>query len=149
MMRDWQTWLERSRRVAATIRPYLDVERYALTRLKWGFSGIALVWLVLFGLLLLPGPTGDFGHRSASYRAASEKCEGSFASRYECKSGIIIDGENAAFYAWTWRLVLLLGPPTGLFAFYHIVARRRERERAEEARKRSTLRHASMAGQRD
>ena len=155
-MRDWQIWLERMARVRASLgrawvaaRPYLDVDRYTLKQLRWGFSAGAAVWVVLIGLIVLPGPSDGYGVQSRHYRQASEGCAGSFSSRYECKSSIIIDGENAAFYAWVWRLVLVFGPPTGLVIFYHAITRRREREHAEQARKRSALRRVPMPGGRD
>lgn len=149
-MRDWQAWLERFQRVWASLRrawvfarPYLDPERYSLPQLKWGFSAGAAVWVLLVGLIVLPGPGDNYGVNSSSYREASKRCSGSFSSRYECKSSIIIDGENSAFYGWMWRLVLVFGPPAGLVVYYHVIARRRDREHAEEARKRSALRRSS------
>lgn len=153
-MRDWQTWLERIQRVWASVRrawvivrPHLNPDRYTLRQLKWGFSAGAAVWVLLFGLIVLPGPSDNYGVKSSSYREASKRCSGSFSSRYECKSSIIIDGENRAFYGWMWRLMLVFGPPAGLVVYYHMIAGRREREHAEKARKRSALRQTSVAGQ--
>ncbi len=97
---------------------------------------VAMFWIVGVGWIQIAGSSNDYGFTSPSYRKAIRDCEGSYASRYECKSSTIISGENKAFIDWTIRLAITFFPPLGLGIAHGYLRRRREEREAEEARRR-------------
>jgi hypothetical protein len=106
--------------------------------LKWCAVAVSVLWMAAAGWgelskIALPN---DF--RSASYKHEAEHCAGSFASRYECKSSIIIGNDNSTFYDWVLRLAIVFVPPALIGILYSKVEERRERQ-AEEERERRAL----------
>ena len=85
--------------------------------------------------LALPNGLG-----SASYQRGASECEGSYASRYDCKSSILIAGENQAFFSWMLKIVIVFLPPIGLGRLYAALRRRHEAEIAQAARRRAMKR---------
>jgi len=104
---------------------------------------VAFVWLAGVGWLQFSEAVGDFGLKSASYQRGSSECEGSYASRYDCKSSILIAGENQAFFSWLLKFAIVFLPPIGLGYLYGAVRRRHEAEIAQAARRRALKRRSA------
>jgi hypothetical protein len=106
--------------------------------LKWCAVAVSTVWIAAAGWGELSKMTLPDDFRSDSYKREAERCGGSFSSRYECKSSIIIGNDNSAFYDWSLRLAIVFVPPALIAMLYGKVQKRRERE-AEEERERRAL----------
>jgi hypothetical protein len=101
---------------------------------------LALAWIVGVGYMQFSDVISDYGLGSASYQRGASECEGSYASRYDCKSSILIAGENQAFFSWLMKFVIVFLPPIGLGRLYAAVRRRHEAEIAQAARRRAMKR---------
>lgn len=60
--------------------------------------------------------------------ARVDDCKGSFSSRYDCKSSILIDRDNRLFYLWLSRLGIIAGPLLFVYIGYRLATRRLEDE---------------------
>lgn len=98
--------------------------------IRWTAVAVSSLWIAAIGWSQFGGAAGDYGFRSEAYGKAAAGCGGSYSSRYECKSAIIIDGENEAFYDWVGRFALVFGPP---LAAWYAVGRLRQRHEREQA----------------
>ena len=105
--------------------------------LKWCAVAVSVIWIAAAGWAELGRIELPDDFRSASYKRAAERCAGSFASRYECKSQIIISNDNSAFYDWAMRLAIVFLPPALIALLYNRVQRRRERQEEEERERRA------------
>lgn len=105
--------------------------------LKWGALAVGLLWAIAAGWGELSKIELPDDFRSPAYKRQAEKCEGSFARRYECKSAIIINNDNSTFYDWALRLIIVFGPPTLIWGLYNRVQARRERQAEEERERRA------------
>jgi len=103
---------------------------------------LAFAWIVGVGWLQFSEAIGDYGLKSTSYQRGAAECEGSYARRYDCKSSILISGENAAFFTWLLKFVMVFLPPIGLGFLYGAVRRRHEAEIAQAARRRAMARRS-------
>jgi hypothetical protein len=101
---------------------------------------LSLTWLAGVGWLQFSDVFGDYGTGSASYRRGAAECEGAYSRRYNCKSSILIAGENRAFYSWLLKFGIVFLPPIGVGYLYGAVRRRHEAEVAEAARRRALAR---------
>jgi len=101
---------------------------------------LALVWLAVVGWLQFSDAIGDYGVGSTTYQRGASECEGSYSSRYDCKSSILIAGENQAFFSWLFKFMIVFLPPIGLAYLYSAVRRRHEAEIAQAARRRALKR---------
>jgi len=109
-----------------------------LPMLKWCAVAVSVLWMVAAGWGELSKITLPDDFRSTSYKREAERCAGSFANRYECKSSIIIGNDNSTFYDWVLRFAIVFVPPALIAALYSKVQERRERQ-AEEERERRAL----------
>ncbi|MGE5148043.1 MAG: hypothetical protein ACM3N5_14915 [Candidatus Eiseniibacteriota bacterium] len=105
--------------------------------LKWGALAVALLWTVAAGWGELSKAELPDNFRSAAYKRQAEKCEGSFESRYECKSHIIINNDSSTFNDWVLRLAIVFGPSILIWVLYSRVQDRRERLAEEERERRA------------
>jgi len=117
-------------------RAEISARPLGLRVVKWIMFAIAAIWITGVGWIEISGAPDDYGFRSASYRKATKRCGGSYASRYECKSSVIIAGQNKAFIDWTVRLAIIFTPPFGLVFVFGYIRRRREEQEAEAKRRR-------------
>lgn len=106
--------------------------------LKWCAVAVSVLWMAAAGWGELSKMSLPDDFRSASYKREAERCGGSFSSRYECKSSIIIGNDNSTFYDWALRLAIVFVPPALIRMLYSKVQERRERQ-AEEERERRAL----------
>lgn len=104
---------------------------------------LAFVWLAGVGWLQFSEAIGDYGLKSATYQRGSSECEGSYANRYDCKSSILIAGENQAFFSWLLKFAIVFLPPIGLGYLYGAVRRRHEADIAQAARRRALKRRSA------
>jgi hypothetical protein len=103
---------------------------------------LALAWIAGVGWLQFSDTFTDYGLGSTSYQRGASECEGSYSSRYDCKSSILISGENQAFFDWMMKLIIVFLPPIGLGRLYAAVRRRHEAEIAQAARRRAMKRRS-------
>lgn len=101
---------------------------------------LAIAWIAGVGWLQFNEVFTDYGLGSASYQRGAGECEGSYSSRYDCKASLLIAGENAAFFSWFLKFVIVFLPPIGLGRLYAAVRRRHEAEIANAARRRAMRR---------
>jgi hypothetical protein len=101
---------------------------------------VALAWVVGVGWVQFSDVFTDYGLGSTSYQRGASECEGSYSSRYDCKSSLLISGENQAFFSWMMKILIVFLPPIGLGRLYAAVRRRHEAEIANAARRRAMKR---------
>ena len=101
---------------------------------------VAFAWVLGVGWVQFSDVFTDYGLGSSSYQRGSSECEGSYSSRYDCKSSLLIAGENAAFFSWMMKFLIVFLPPIGLGRLYAAVRRRHEAEIAQAARRRAMKR---------
>jgi hypothetical protein len=105
--------------------------------LKWCAVAVSVLWIAAAGWGELSKMALPDDFRSYSNKRVAERCGGSFSSRYECKSSIIIGNDNSAFYDWSLRLAIVFVPPALLALLYSRVQKRRERQAEEERERRA------------
>lgn len=106
-----------------------------LNIIKWTAIAVSSLWIGIMGWSEFSDPPDNYGFRSDSYSKSAASCGGSYSSRYECKSAIIIAGNNSAFYDWVGRFALVFGPPLALGYGFGRLRERHEREEAERRRR--------------
>jgi hypothetical protein len=105
--------------------------------LKWCAVAVSVIWIIAAGWGELSKMELPNDFRSASDKREAERCGGSFARRYECKSSIIIGNDNTTFYDWVERLVIVFLPPLLIGLLYGKVQQRREQQVEEERERRA------------
>jgi len=101
---------------------------------------ISIAWIAGIGWVQFSEAINDFGVSSRTYQRGSSECEGSYKSRYDCKSQILISGENDAFMSWLLKFAIVFLPPIGVGFLFGAIRRRYESDVAEAARRRALRR---------
>lgn len=110
-----------------TARVLLSTVRAAACALAL-FSAALTIWYVSTKPL-------PYDMRSSQVASRVSDCSGSFSSRYDCKSTILIGHDNRLFLIWLGRLAIVVAPLLVIYGAYRVAARRLEDEAEPPFRK--------------
>ena len=97
---------------------------------------LALVWIAAAGWHQFFGFSLPYHLRASQLQKQYDRCDGSFSSRYNCKSGIRVSAGRETFFLWTGKFLIVFLPPILLSFGYNAVQRRKWRQEEAKRRKR-------------
>ena len=111
------------------------MDRQPLTLLlKFWAIMVCVAWIAIVGYREIYVRETAVGNVYGYAGPAGSSCSGSFTERYECRSGAMINADNALFYSWGKRLAVTFLPPLTVLYLLGKFLRRREEEEARRQR---------------
>ena len=83
-------------------------ERTIFKTVRVSVFALAAIWVAGMGWREFVVRDDLLRFRAATVSAQGAKCSGSFSKRYDCRSSLMINNDNAVFLIWVERLSIVI-----------------------------------------